>query len=114
MPRKVHFIAPSLLLFCLLGSGYTVADNNTTLDAEQQTAPPGYEVPLVPESEAGNGFFYTLPRLIDATPTILPEQSNEPIVPPTHETEEQRSEEHTSELQSRPHLVCRLLLEKKK
>src|SRR5690554_1554761 len=26
----------------------------------------------------------------------------------------QRSEEHTSELQSRPHLVCRLLLEKKK
>src|SRR5690554_7306817 len=27
---------------------------------------------------------------------------------------EVRSEEHTSELQSRPHLVCRLLLEKKK
>src|SRR5207253_4031877 len=28
--------------------------------------------------------------------------------------EETRSEEHTSELQSRGHLVCRLLLEKKK
>src|SRR5439155_26753905 len=28
--------------------------------------------------------------------------------------EEPRSEEHTSELQSRGHLVCRLLLEKKK
>src|SRR5271157_5194815 len=28
--------------------------------------------------------------------------------------QEIRSEEHTSELQSRPHLVCRLLLEKKK
>src|SRR5690554_2976184 len=27
---------------------------------------------------------------------------------------QERSEEHTSELQSRPHLVCRLLLEKKK
>src|SRR5439155_21543940 len=27
---------------------------------------------------------------------------------------QQRSEEHTSELQSRGHLVCRLLLEKKK
>src|SRR3989442_10897509 len=27
---------------------------------------------------------------------------------------EVRSEEHTSELHSRPHLVCRLLLEKKK
>src|SRR3989442_10664546 len=33
----------------------------------------------------------------------------------THETaaDDARSEEHTSELQSRPHLVCRLLLEKK-
>src|SRR5690625_6896263 len=30
------------------------------------------------------------------------------------ETESERSEEHTSELQSRGHLVCRLLLEKKK
>src|SRR3989442_3129675 len=30
------------------------------------------------------------------------------------ELDESRSEEHTSELQSRPHLVCRLLLEKKK
>src|SRR5690554_6980481 len=29
-------------------------------------------------------------------------------------TDAERSEEHTSELQSRPHLVCRLLLEKKK
>src|SRR5690554_7727399 len=29
------------------------------------------------------------------------------------EAAEKRSEEHTSELQSRPHLVCRLLLEKK-
>src|SRR2546422_3068963 len=29
-------------------------------------------------------------------------------------TRENRSEEHTSELQSRLHLVCRLLLEKKK
>src|SRR5436305_15338452 len=27
-------------------------------------------------------------------------------------SEHRRSEEHTSELQSRPHLVCRLLLEK--
>src|SRR3989442_4751409 len=33
---------------------------------------------------------------------------------PTVMTGHYRSEEHTSELQSRPHLVCRLLLEKKK
>src|SRR3989442_3312349 len=34
--------------------------------------------------------------------------------PPPSPTGSGRSEEHTSELQSRPHLVCRLLLEKKK
>src|SRR3712207_7780767 len=34
------------------------------------------------------------------------------VVPPT--VREARSEEHTSELQSRQYLVCRLLLEKKK
>src|SRR2546429_712422 len=35
------------------------------------------------------------------------------IVPRSH-ADNKRSEEHTSELQSRLHLVCRLLLEKKK
>src|SRR6266498_1661428 len=34
--------------------------------------------------------------------------------PPQRCRSARRSEEHTSELQSRPHLVCRLLLEKKK
>src|SRR5215208_7378119 len=33
---------------------------------------------------------------------------------PSRTRPERRSEEHTSELQSRGHLVCRLLLEKKK
>src|SRR2546422_6870250 len=33
---------------------------------------------------------------------------------PSHLSRAKRSEEHTSELQSRLHLVCRLLLEKKK
>src|SRR2546422_3018997 len=36
------------------------------------------------------------------------------FIPPLWRREEVRSEEHTSELQSRLHLVCRLLLEKKK
>src|SRR2546429_4248518 len=35
-------------------------------------------------------------------------------VPPAQAAPNSRSEEHTSELQSRLHLVCRLLLEKKK
>src|SRR5690554_3810432 len=38
----------------------------------------------------------------------------EAILEALEAAEKFRSEEHTSELQSRPHLVCRLLLEKKK
>src|SRR3989442_6383515 len=34
------------------------------------------------------------------------------ILKPVYDRTDGRSEEHTSELQSRPHLVCRLLLEK--
>src|SRR5690349_24223759 len=41
---------------------------------------------------------------------IFPEMRNRPLV----DTGATRSEEHTSELQSRRDLVCRLLLEKKK
>src|SRR5687768_17996418 len=40
--------------------------------------------------------------------------SSVPDVPPVDLAGGPRSEEHTSELQSRLHLVCRLLLEKKK
>src|SRR3712207_8708914 len=35
------------------------------------------------------------------------------VIPAAAADDEQRSEEHTSELQSRQYLVCRLLLEKK-
>src|SRR6266702_1618845 len=45
-------------------------------------------------------------KLADIAPSMLP---NAPARPKL-----ERSEEHTSELQSRGHLVCRLLLEKKK
>src|SRR3712207_8768161 len=37
-----------------------------------------------------------------------------PTTPKWRHTVDRRSEEHTSELQSRQYLVCRLLLEKKK
>src|SRR5690606_39407562 len=45
-------------------------------------------------------------RVYDALGRVLRGASTEPAKP-------QRSEEHTSELQSREKLVCRLLLEKK-
>src|SRR3712207_7545192 len=44
----------------------------------------------------------------DAVPGTAPSATASAIAPAT------RSEEHTSELQSRQYLVCRLLLEKKK
>src|SRR2546422_3270418 len=47
---------------------------------------------------------------------LQPEETTAPWLhyPPGTLLNEIRSEEHTSELQSRLHLVCRLLLEKKK
>src|SRR2546422_8328359 len=47
------------------------------------------------------------------SPAVLPARSRTPSIPRAR-AGRRRSEEHTSELQSRLHLVCRLLLEKKK
>src|SRR3989442_8332890 len=55
---------------------------------------------------ARRGYAESLPDLPDGRP--------EHEGRPAREGARARSEEHTSELQSRPHLVCRLLLEKKK
>src|SRR2546422_5555358 len=46
--------------------------------------------------------------------SVEPRHSERALLPLTLQIRRQRSEEHTSELQSRLHLVCRLLLEKKK
>src|SRR5256884_5610757 len=49
-----------------------------------------------------------------AFPPRMAERSPRLAVSPACGIPSRRSEEHTSELQSRLHLVCRLLLEKKK
>src|SRR5690625_6477202 len=46
-------------------------------------------------------------------PTLLPSSFDTSAYDTLLSLDGQRSEEHTSELQSRGHLVCRLLLEKK-
>src|SRR5690625_5547267 len=43
-----------------------------------------------------------------------PRRASAPAGPPPSAAEDSRSEEHTSELQARGHLVCRLLLQKKR
>src|SRR5690625_5782717 len=59
------------------------------------------------------------PHETDHVPRDAPGERGQDVLGPLLERlfpgeVEQRSEEHTSELQSRGHLVCRLLLEKKK
>src|SRR5687768_18044525 len=58
---------------------------------------------------------YALAAVVAALPAVL-QLPSEFISTglPGHGEAASRSEEHTSELQSRLHLVCRLLLEKKK
>src|SRR5436305_7671109 len=56
--------------------------------------------------------YTTLFRSRNASPQIASISSARPASKSS--SVDGRSEEHTSELQSRPHLVCRLLLEKKK
>src|SRR2546422_6557346 len=68
------------------------------------------------ERELGGG---GMSRLFLATEASLHRQVVIKLLPPEFASEVsatrfRRSEEHTSELQSRLHLVCRLLLEKKK
>src|SRR3712207_7509829 len=56
-----------------------------------------------------------LGNLEDAIPADRKEAARAGLIRAAKETDfGQRSEEHTSELQSRQYLVCRLLLEKKK
>src|SRR5687768_17915151 len=63
--------------------------------------------------------YTTLFRSLDAAVVALPKDvgvrvNRAQCLVNESRLEEARSEEHTSELQSRLHLVCRLLLEKKK
>src|SRR5690625_5171365 len=71
-------------------------------------------VPTLTFAATANAVTYTgaVPVFVDADPTSW----NLDVERVRHELQRRanRSEEHTSELQSRGHLVCRLLLEKKK
>src|SRR5690554_7656189 len=72
---------------------------------------------LLAFSVSGSAFAYTIAGGTDVggVDTFLGQINGlSPSNPATEAAWASRSEEHTSELQSRPHLVCRLLLEKKK
>src|SRR6266498_5204572 len=87
-----------------LGAGVTVV---TTAHAEK------FVGPLTFRTLSGRPVLTDLfdPQTPDAVEHVqLAERAQALVVAPATAN---RSEEHTSELQSRPHLVCRLLLEKK-
>ena len=67
--------------------------------------------------QSGNVVFQATPALASCIPALIAKAISESFgyrVPVVTRTADERSEEHTSELQSPDHLVCRLLLEKKK
>src|SRR3712207_7020837 len=57
---------------------------------------------------------YNVALTTSADARVADPSTAEPPAPTTTKVHSPRSEEHTSELQSRQYLVCRLLLEKKK
>ncbi|MCU4392683.1 hypothetical protein KTH49_00165 [Acinetobacter parvus] len=68
---------------CSLGSASMVY-------AASNTEPQNPPQPQPPQTEAATSenFLDYIPKWVDATPTVFPEQSNQPIVPPTEETED--------------------------
>src|ERR1041385_516805 len=67
------------------------------------------------QSRAWSNFENERPRVSQKTSQAIRKTHGAPhVIAPVVRIDCLRSEEHTSELQSRLHLVCRLLLEKKK
>src|SRR3712207_7722813 len=83
---------------------------NDTATTEIYTLSLHDTLPIYPRGRAGSpGRDSERARIYRGDPAALPSPSGCPERPP-----KPRSEEHTSELQSRQYLVCRLLLEKKR
>src|SRR3712207_8952083 len=70
-------------------------------------------IPLTTLAGTGNDYYARIPVAADTFPSTVTviNASDDPVAEMSLPV---RSEEHTSELQSRQYLVCRLLLEKKK
>src|SRR2546422_7063307 len=86
---------------------YLTTNPPTRMRTETSAVMAGAVFRMTPANWSANGT--TIPM------TTAPSQNGTPYGPATRcDSERARSEEHTSELQSRLHLVCRLLLEKKK
>src|SRR5437660_8984738 len=77
---------------------------SSDLERTLVTPPAGAKFPIVPRPA----------HLVEGSGSFDSSSATRVTFDPRSEATVARSEEHTSELQSRGHLVCRLLLEKKK
>src|SRR5687768_17628498 len=85
---------------------------NSMLASSSTRSPSGFR-PTPSASTSRSGGESGSPGIGKGMPSPPPEVPQPGVQSPQSESTP-RSEEHTSELQSRLHLVCRLLLEKKK
>src|SRR5690625_705342 len=100
LPELLKSYVLCLLLFLVAGAGWpmAVAQSSNTL------------LQIIEQSRASDAIWSIQVR--DLEGNLLEDLNGNYIMRPA--SLRSRSEEHTSELQSRGHLVCRLLLEKKK
>src|SRR5690606_39820957 len=83
-------ISPDTMIFAEVSSGRSCLAISAPTKLDRPASPPAETASIAPEPPEVAAFSKAVPRTV------------------------RRSEEHTSELQSRENLVCRLLLEKKK
>src|SRR5690554_4539062 len=116
------FFAPFLIVIATTGGLYLLGEKGTlrytpiahlemqTLENQKRPLPE-HLTALLQQAGVDN---YTVKDIKISGDTIISYPSSRDYYQFTMNTTGVRSEKHTSELQSRPHLVCRLLLEKKK
>lgn len=89
--QKTQQVSPLSFLFCLSVSAYGNVAWAQSHDHTVSYSVPSRDVVEIDQSHTlpeGSGLLYQIPEWIDALPTVLPEESNEPIVPPTDMTED--------------------------
>lgn len=88
---KTFHVIPYRQLFALITIGFgsvCITHAETTSSSQKQQAE-GLSSGVQTEVTTDENLLDQIPRWVDATPTIFPEQSNQPIVPPTEQTEDQ-------------------------
>ena len=80
MPQKKISLSKSLLFILLSG---IMSASNGSENSEKSTDLPTSSISTQDEDHS---LLYQIPSWVDALPTFLPQQSNEPIVPPTLQT----------------------------